>query len=192
MKRIQECILAMQAIVLSAIFLMAGCAGVSPNTNQSPDQFPNALMAEPVKLRAGFVHVTQAFEIQGPEQVWNVSLGFRPRDDLMPFKKFRCLVTSRLDPLRKYSECTDEESSIWVKWELIGSQDKTIASSTYNALVEDSGMTSSKNAYTISFSGFRGQPKGFYRLRFTALRDVPELDVTQPFILVDKPFFRKL
>jgi len=170
---------------------LTGCQ-TAPKTNLAYDLFPAALVAEPIQMRAGYEHITQPFEITGPEQRWNVSLGFARRDEITPVKVFFCWVDSRKGSLRYLSHCTDDEPGIYARWELLNSDGKAVPgyAYTYDALIQNAGGTYGK-AVTRDMSGFTRLPKGTYRIKVTILRDFPQLDAHLPHILVNLPFFRK-
>jgi hypothetical protein len=154
------------------------------------DLFPNALLAEPIKMRAGYTHTSQAFQVNGPDLVWEVNVGFVRRDDKIPFKRFACLVDSRKSQLRDVENCSDDEPGIYMKWELLRSDGTVIPGFTYDALKEQTNSQWGKTVH-VGLGAFTNQTAGSYRVRVTVLRDFPELDVTDPQIVIDKPFFRR-
>ena len=201
MKRLRRFKVALLAVALAVSSLgFSGCgnAGTVLTTPGNPvpvaDLFPNALLAEPIQLRAGFTHLTQPFEIKGPEQTWNVEVGFVRNDQANPDGYIFCLTTSRLDnSARKYSRCKNDERGLNLHWELLRSDGTVVGSYSFDALTQQiDGSVSSRNSRSITLSGFRNQAAGQYRLRVTVLRDFPELDFAKPHLLVNKPFFRKL
>ena len=188
-----------------ACLWLGGCSSTGPvlTTPDNPvpvaDQFPNALLAEPIRLRAGYVHLTQPFEIKGPEQTWSVEIGFvRDDQDLTLEQKKEagsifCWTDSPVNHAvgRTYWHCRAPNPGLNLRWELISSDGTSAGAFSYNALVQPSGGTTANDAITVTLSGFRNQPAGQYRLRVTVLRDFPELDFAKPHILVNQPFFRK-
>jgi hypothetical protein len=166
-----------------------GCAG-APTTNLAPELYPAALLAEPIKMRAGFTHTTQPFEISGPEQVWEVSVGFTRRDEKIEVNRFFCLVDSRKSELRKYRKCSDTEPTVHIQWVLLLPDGTEAGRYVYDALKQDANSQSS-TAYQIGLGAFTSQPAGRYKLAVTVLRDLMELDITDPHIVIGKPFFRR-
>lgn len=186
------------AVAICAVLTLAACASPPPRTNLAPTLYPTALVAEPIRLRAGYEHITQAFEIDRPEQSWSVELGLERHDDPKQSngtspatREFFCLATSRKDMLREVRKCSNTEPGIHLRWELINSERRTVRSATYDALEHDASRTSTIYAITVGLHGFAGLPKGTYRLKVTALRDFPQLDANSPHILVNRPFFRR-
>jgi hypothetical protein len=198
MKRLQKFAVMLPLVVMlaGACLWLGGCANTSPvlTTPDNPvsvaDFFPNALLAEPIKMRAGYTHTTQAFQVSDPDPVWEVSMGFVRRDDQMSFKRFACLVDSRKSQLRDIRSCSNDEPGIYMKWELLRSDGVVIPGFTYDALKE---QTNSQwgSAVRVGLGAFTNQAAGSYRVKVTVLRDFPELDVTSPRIVIDKPFFRR-
>lgn len=175
------------------LLLWLGLAAFSsiPATNSAQDLYPNALLVEPIKLRAGFVHVTQAFEVADPAAVREVSIGFKRVDDKLPIDRFFCFIDSRLDKFsREYHKCPNNEPGINLRWELVNEKGESLVTRTYDALVNATGSQSTKASLMLGLYTFSKQPKGMYRLKVTVLRDFPELDITDPHIVVGKPFFR--
>lgn len=178
----------------------AGCGGTGPvlTTPGNPvpvaELFPTALLAEPIKLRAGYTHTTQPFDVTNPVAVWEVSLGVVRRDEMIPFKRFFCLVFPREGQLRASKlvekRCPDDEPGIHIRWELLRSDGTAISEFTYDALKQNTSSQFGHNVL-IGLGAFTKQAAGQYRLRVTVLRDFPELDITNPHILIDKPFFRR-
>jgi hypothetical protein len=171
-------------------FLLWGCAS-TPKTNLAPDLFPTALLAEPIKMRAGFTHTTQPFEITGPDQVWEVNIGFKRQDDKLKSNRFFCLTTSKKDSLHKHVKCDDETPKVHIRWSLIRADGADIGGHTYDASVQDTNTQSSRLDYQVGLRAFTNQPRGIYTLKVYVLRDQSELEATNSFIVIGKPFFRK-
>ena len=171
--------------------LIASCASAPKHkTNLEPKLYPNAFLAEPIKLRAGFVHVTQKFEIAKMDEVWEVNIGFKRVDDKLPVNRFFCLVESRLNKFsRDYSKCTNDEPGVNLRWELIDGSGEVIRYQTYDALKELTGSQSSRDSFMLGLHTFYTPYKGLYRLKITMLRDFQELDITDQHIVLDRPFF---
>ena len=176
---------------------LAGCGSVAPlttpdNTLDVSRYFPASLLAEPIKLRAGFTHTTQPFEVTDPGAVWEVTVGFVRRDEKLPVMRFMCSVTSKRDKsAQNYNQCMGDEPSIHMRWELMRMDGTVAASDTYDALERDATGQSRLAAYLVGLGGFTNQPISAYRLRVVVLRDFPELDITTPHIVIGRPFFRK-
>jgi hypothetical protein len=134
------------------ICVIWGCAS-APSTNLAPDLYPAALLAEPIKMRAGFIHTSQAFTVTGPEQVWEVNIGFMRRDDKINVKRFFCLVDSRKSPLREFNNCSNDEPSIHVKWVLVRLDGTEVGGFVYDALHQKANGQSSKKALQIGLAG---------------------------------------
>jgi hypothetical protein len=186
------------AMALYLALSIAGCGSAPPKTNLAHDLYPTALLAEPIKLRAGYEHVTQPFEVEGPEQSWSIELGLERHDDpnqangtSATTREFFCNATSRKDMLRDVRKCSDTEPGIHLRWELFTIDGKIVRSATYDALLEKAGHTSTIYAVTVGLKGFTSLPKGTYRLKVVVLRDFLQLDANSPQILVSPPFFRK-
>ena len=201
MKRLRRFKVALLAIALAGSSLcLSGCAssGTVLTTPGNPvpvaELFPNALLAEPIKMRAGYIHTSQSFEVASPDPIWEVSVGFVRRDDKIPFKRFHCLVDSRKSAHRSSilleKMCPDDEPGIHMKWELTRSDGTVIPGFTYDALKQDTNGQSGRT-YRVGLGAFTNQTAGQYRVKVTVLRDFPELDVTDPHIVIDKPFFRR-
>ena len=199
MKRLRRFKVALLAVALVGSSLwLSGCGstGTVLTTPGNPvpvaDLFPNALLAEPIKMRAGYTHLTQPFPVAGPDPVWEVSVAFVRHDDKIPFKRFSCLVDSRKSLHRSMPEkyCPDDEPGIHMKWELIRSDGSVIPGFTYDALKQDTNGQWGRSV-RVGLGAFTNQAAGTYRVRVTVLRDFPELDVTDPHIVIDKPFFRR-
>ena len=201
MKRLRRFKVALLAIALAVSGLgFSGCGstGTVLTTPGNPvpvaDLFPTALLAEPIKMREGYTHLTQPFQVVGPNPVWEVSVGFVRRDDKIPFKRFLCLVDSRKSASRSSplleKRCPDDEPGIHMKWELIRSDGTVIPGFTYDALKEKTNSQWS-DSVRLGLGAFTNQAAGQYRVKVTVLRDFPELDVTDPQIVIDKPFFRR-
>jgi hypothetical protein len=178
---------------------LSGCGSIVLTTPDNPvpvrDLFPNALLAEPILLRTGFTYITQSFEVTGTDQVWEVSVGFSRHDDRMSVKRFFCLVDSRNSASRSSplleKKCPDDEPGIYLKWELIRPDGVVLPGFSYDALTKKSNSQSSRISHLLGLGAFANQPTGHYKIKVTVLRDFPELDVTTPFIVIAKPFFRR-
>lgn len=179
------------ALVLA---LLTGCA-VPPKTNTAPDLFPNAMIAEPIQMRQGYTHITQPFEITSKDQAWEVSLGFVRREEVLPYSRLRCLVRSRLSQDRYTTvdgkKCVDDEPGIHARWELLNARGDILRSREFDNLIQSGPSQWSKASITIALGGYSDLPVGAGRLRLTILRDFPELDAATPYVLIDKPFFRR-
>ena len=186
--------LAAALVGMGSLLTSCGTTGPVLTTPDNPvpvaDLFPMALLAEPIKMRAGYTHTTQPFQIPSPDPVWEVSVGFVRHDDKIPFKRFACLVDSRKSQLRDIRNCTDDEPGIHMKWELIRSDGTVVAGFAYDALKEKTNGQWS-DAVRVGLGAFTNQAAGTYRVRVTVLRDFPELDITDPHVIIDKPFFRR-
>lgn len=192
-----------KAVLLATLLAIgvAGCGGTGPvlttpgNPISVAELFPTALLAEPIKLRAGYTHITQSFEVTSPETVWEVSLGVVRRDDEIPAKRFFCLVDSRESLSRSslYLEkkCPDDEPGIHIQWELLSADGMLIRWYTYDALKQNTNNQTTRIAYQLGLGAFTHLVAGQYRIKVTVLRDFPELDVTTPHIVVGRPFFRR-
>ena len=197
MKRLRRFKVALLAAALAVSSLgVSGCAssGTVLTTPGNPvpvaELFPDALLAEPIRMRAGYTHTSQPFQVTSPDQIWEVSVGFVRRDDKIPFKRFACLVDSRKSQLRNVRKCADDEPGIHMKWDLIRSDGTVIPGFTYDALTQDtSGQWG--NSVRSGLGKFVNQAAGTYRVKVTVLRDFAELDITDPHIVIDKPFFRR-
>ena len=157
--------------------------------------FPNALLAEPLLLRAGNTHVTQPFAVSGSQERWTVALGFVRSDQALSAeerisgKTDICWTDSSIDPAPRPRTCTNNAPGFKLRWELLRDDGATVAEFTFDSLVRREGGTYAENAITRTLSGFTNQKAGTYRLRVTILRDANELDFLRPHILVDRPFF---
>lgn len=208
MKRLRKfkwALLATALVVIGSVGL-SGCTTTSKvlttpgNTVAVAEYFPLALLAEPIQLRAGYTHLTQPFEIKGPEQTWNVELGFVRNDQGLTPEQRRaggsifCWTDSPAnnERARIFWGCKTPSPGLNLRWELLRTDGVKVGEFSYDGLVQQAGGTSAANAITITISGFRNQPAGQYRLRVTVLRDFSELDTSKPHILINKPFFRKL
>jgi hypothetical protein len=141
-------------------------------------------------MRAGFVLTTQPFQIKDLSQVWEVNIGFKRRAEAMPVRRFMCVVNSRNDPLRRIEKCTNDEPGVKVKWELLRDSTPVGSGYAYDALQQGANSQSSRASFLLGLSTIAYQLPGAYRLRFEVLRDFPELDITDPHVVIDKPFFR--
>lgn len=183
--------------------LLTGCA-IPPKTNTTPDLFPNALIAERIQMRQGYVHITPPFEIASKDQWFWVELGFVRRDEVLPFRRFKCLVESRQGGMRylarkaapesslKKYECPDDEPGILVRWELLNESGAVAYMREFDSLVEDNpGESGAVVTIALHKKHLFDKPTGAFRLRLTVLRDFPELDVTTPYVLVQTPLIRR-
>lgn len=180
------------------IYMLAACGSTLPKVNLSNDLYPAAYIAEPIRLRAGAQHTTQEFEIRNAQDWLEISLGFSRRDDLMPFKRFQCLVMSRKDLMRigenPTVRCPNDEPGVSVEWNLLrvaGDKLHTVAAGQYDALTQKPNGTYARNSVTVGLGGVGQQLAGTYRINIIVLRDFNELDSTDPQILVNLPFFHK-
>jgi hypothetical protein len=180
------------------LFFLAlwGCAS-APRTNLAPDLYPSALLAEPIKMRAGFTHTTQPFEISGPDQFWEVSAGFARRDESLPFARLDCLVGStnhrksvNANTLIKH-KCAEDDPVLHMKWELISSNSDIQPGFVFDLSKLDASSQWSKASTTIGLGAFTNQSKGVYRLKVTVLGDLVELEITDPHVVINKPIFRR-
>ena len=177
-----------KAVLLATLLAIgvAGCGGTGPvlttpgNPISVAELFPTALLAEPIKLRAGYTHTTQPFEVTSPEAVWEVSLGVVRRDEKIPAERFFCLVDSRNSQLRKIRLCSNDEPGIHIQWELLSSDGKVVHSYTYDALKQIANNQTTRKAYQLGLGAFARQAVGQYTVKVTVLRDFPELDITGP------------
>lgn len=189
------------ATMLCAMALaLSGCGILPPKVLTTPDNpvpvakyFPSALLAEPLQMRAGYVHETQPFAIKGPEERWSVALGFVRTDaGLTPQQRLdgqsnTCWIDS---PGYAMKSCTQPTPGFHVRWDLLRSDGSIAASAERDSLVQRGGGTSAAIALTSTLSGFTRQSAGIYRLRVTVLREAEALAFLKPHILVDRPFFR--
>ena len=199
---LKSAILVAVLVVASASVLVA-CVGtrhvLTTPGNPVPvaNYFPNALLAEPLLLRAGNTHVTQPFAIKGPQERWTVALGFVRSDQVLSAQERMegrtdiCWTDSPIDPAPRPRTCANSTPGFNLRWELLRDDGRTVAEFTYDSLVQREGGTYAANAITRAVSGFTNQSAGMYRLRITVLRDARELDFLKPHILVDLPFFRR-
>lgn len=198
-QRLPAWILRLVTLGLAAA-LVAGC-GTPPQVLTTPgnpvdvgELFPAALLAEPVQLRAGYVHTTQPFQIKGPKERWAVSLGFvRTDGSLTPEQRLtgasnRCWTDSPKSPIH-LKTCKVNSPGFHVRWELLREDGTIVKQHTFDTLVANTGGTSGGDAITSTLSGFSDQLPGVYRLRVTVLREARELDFLKPHILVNRPFF---
>lgn len=194
------------AIAMALMFGIAagtlgGCSS-SPKVTTAPENsvqvgtiFPSALMAEPIQLRAGYIHTTQLFQIKESKERWTVALGFVRSDT-------RRSIEQKVDEAYDvcwvrgpgkgmgYMSCTKSISPGFnLRWELLSADGEVASGYEFDSLREESGGTYSGVAITRTLSGFSGQAPGQYRLRVTVLRDGKELDFLKPHIVVDRPFF---
>lgn len=177
--------------------LLTGCT-IPPKTNTAPELFPNALIAERISMRQGYVHITPPFEIASSTEQWFwVELGFVRRDEVLPFSRFRCLVDSRLSSLRKVpvdgKPCPDDEPGIYVRWELLDEKGAVAYRREFDNLIQEGPSEGGRRFRTIALhkKHLFDKPTGVFRLRLTVLRDFPELDVASPYVLVNTPFIRR-
>jgi hypothetical protein len=178
------------AFAAACIYLLAACA--APAIHEGlPPLFANAMIAEPIKMRAGYTHITQPFEIRDPSQVWEVNLGFLRKDDLLPVNNFFCLVDSRKSQLRSYRKCDDNEPAIHVKWELLRTDQTSAGGFEYDAKSKAANGQSSMSGYLLGLGAFSKQELGRYRIRITILADTPGLDLTTPHVVIATPFFNR-
>ena len=192
---------AVASFLCAQALALPGCWVISPKVLTTPGNpvqvgkvFPSALLAEPIRLKAGYVHETQPFTVKGPEERWSVALGFVRTDaDLTPEQRLngqsdRCWTDSPMDMMKS---CNRPTPGFHVRWELLRSDDSVAVSAERDSLVERGGGTSAATALTSTLSGFTRQGAGQYRLRVTVLRDADALAFLKPHILVDRPFFRQ-
>jgi len=191
------------ARVLCALALaLPGCWVIPPKVLTTTDNpvpvakhFPSALLAEPIQLRKGYIHTTQAFMIKRPSERWAVAIGFIRTDTNRPIKDKEnenydlCWIRSPGDGIGSTSCDKSITPGFDVTWELLQEDGRVIARFRLDSLRRDSGGTFSATAITRTLSGFRDQPPGQYRLRVSVLRDANELDFLKPHIVVDRPFF---
>ncbi|MET3495107.1 hypothetical protein [Variovorax boronicumulans] len=182
-----------------SINLLGGCA-FTPTVLTTPgnpvpvgEVFPAALLAEPIQLRAGYVHTTQPFQIKGPKERWAVALGFVRTDTNRPIEKKVdgaydvCWTDAPGEGFRP--KCNITTPGFSLRWELLREDGKMVTQYKHDNLVERSGGTYGATAITRTLSGFGDQGVGSYRLRVIVLRDGKELDFLKPHILVNRPFF---
>jgi hypothetical protein len=179
-----------QFFIAVCIYLSAACA-TAVKHEDLPALFPNALIAEPIKLRTGYVHTTQPFDVTNPAQVWEVNLGFVRKDDALAVNSFFCLVDSRKSMLRAHRKCNDGEPALHVKWELLRDDQFSAGGFEYDAKSTDTNSQSSRADYLLGLGAFSKQAPGRYRIRITILADIPELDITTPHLVIAKPFFNR-
>lgn len=188
------------SVLCSLALTFSGCWVIPPKVLTTPDNpvpvakhFPTALLAEPLQLRAGYIHETQPFAIKGPEERWSVALGFVRTDaglttqQRLDGQSNTCWTDSPGDTMKS---CKQPTPGFHVRWELLRSNGSVAASAERDSLVGRGGGTSAANALTSTLSGFTRQSAGEYRLRVSILRDAEALDFLKPHILVDRPFFR--
>lgn len=181
-----------------ALCVSGGCASIPPNlptVRGNPvsvvDAFPSALLAEPLQLRAGYVHTTRPFQITRPNERWAVSLGFIRNDQSVPLdEKLRgASNTCWIDTVRPPKFCRVVSPGFKVQWELMKEDGRIVARHALDSAYQESGGTYSAVAITRTLPGFSDQPLGQYRLRISVVRDAKELEFLNPHILVGRPFF---
>lgn len=195
----------LRVVALALVFAvgggaLGGCGIVPPVVLTTPgnpvevsEVFPAALLAEPIRLRAGSVHITQYFPIKSSEERWSVALGFVRTDRGLTTEQRLSGQSNACwtdDPKSMMKSCHQPTPGFRLRWELLRNDEFVIASHELDNQVHRGGGTDAANAITTSLSGFTRLPPGAYRLRVTVLRDAAELDFLQPHILVNRPFFR--
>lgn len=170
--------------------VLAACY-VPPKTNLLPDLYPSAMLVEPIKMRAGYVHTSAPIEVNSTDQVWEVSLGFARQDAVLPYPRFFCLLDSRKSMIRKGRNCLDDEPAVHVRWEVLHSDGAVIQGGSYDAINEDTNRESSRASLVISMGVLRSAHLGKVKIRLHVLRDFPELDITNPQLIVNKAFFQR-
>jgi hypothetical protein len=175
-----------------ALSLLVSCGHTPPQTNGAPKLFPNAILAEPIKMRVGYTYTTQPFEIAGLDQVWEISVGFSWAEDKLSAGRLLCLIRSRKDGGRPSIKprCNDDEPGINLRLELINAVGKTVYAREYDALNQNATGQFSRISARTGVGALIYQNFGQYRLKLTVLRDFPELDVATPYLVIDRPFFR--
>ena len=199
-----RCAILVTAVAIAGLSSLVACGGTR-HVRTTPENpvpvaryFPNALLAEPLSLRAGNTHVTQSFVINGPQERWTVALGFIRSDQALSAQERMegradiCWTDSPIDPAPRPKKCANSTPGFNLRWELLRDDDgRIVAEFTYDSLVQREGGTYAADAISRTVSGFANQSAGMYRLRVTVLRDAKELDFLKPHILVDLPFFRR-
>jgi len=190
------------SVLFTLMLALPGCWIIPPKVLTTPDNpvpvakhFPSALLAEPIQLRKGYIHTTQAFVVKGPDERWSVSLGFVAADSALTVQQRldggsdTCWTNGPNEGMRLKS-CRNTTPGFHLRWELLRDDGTVVAEHERDNLVERGGGTYSANAITRTLSGFSSQRPGTYRLRIAVLRDAKELDFLKPHVLVDRPFFR--
>jgi hypothetical protein len=150
------------------------------------------MLVEPIKMRAGYVHTSAPIEVSSTDQVWEVSLGFARQDAVLPFPRFFCLLDSRVGLIRQGRNCPNDEPGVHVRWEVLQSDGTVISGGGYDAIYENTNRESSLASLVIAMGVLRSSQLGKVRIRLYVLRDFPELDVTNPQLVVNMAFFRRL
>ncbi len=170
--------------------VLAACY-VPPKTNLLPDLYPSAMLVEPIKMRAGYVHTSSLIEVNSPDQVWEVSLGFSRQDAVLPFPRFFCLLEPRKGLIRQGRNCPDDEPGVHVRWEIMRSDGVAVPGATYDAIIDKANGESSRASLLVGLGALKSPGLGKFRVRLHVLRDFPELDVTSPQLIVNLAFFQR-
>jgi hypothetical protein len=170
--------------------VLAACY-VPPKTNLLPDLYPSAMLVEPIKMRRGFVYTSSPIEAPSPDQLWEVSLGFERKDAVLPGKRFFCLLDSRQSPSRTIIDCPNDEPGVHVRWELLREDGTAIQGASYDAIVERTNSQSTMASLLVGLGALRNPGAGTFRVRLHVLRDFPELDITNPQLVVNMQFFQR-
>lgn len=191
----------LKLMLVAFLSMLAGCV-FAPNVLTTPGNpvpvakvFSSALLAEPIQLRAAYIHTTQPFQIRSSAERWTVALGFvrsdvgRPAEEKIDESYDVCWVRGPGKGLG-YTSCSKVLSPGYkLRWELLNEDGNVVVHFLFDSALQDSAGTYATDAITRTLSGFSDQRIGLYRLRVTVLRDVKELDFLKPHILVDRPFF---
>lgn len=177
-------------VAIAVALSLTGCYA-PPKANPLPDLYPSAMLVEPIKMRAGYVYTSAPIEVSSTDEVWEVSLGFARQDAVLPFPRFFCLLESRKGLIRQGRNCPNDEPGIQVRWEILRNDGIAISGATYDAIIDKAAGESSRGAYLVVLGALKSPGLGKLRVRLHVLRDFPELDVTNPQLVVNMEFFRR-